>query len=223
MTEESPSKLEKSKNVLGTFATALGEALPGFLFASLIIVGLLILLAVIASNWQEISPVLKELFSKENRNETVIYAVSWLVLLVISFAAVIQIKEILESRRANLHRRRANQIAIMIGLVAVVLLFKQPYLNELFQGQDAGKITKGLLLGGGLASGWLIWYLKQVKAYGEFFHLFLLTVIVGFCWYARLTGPEEVQLTAVAFLLGSLFRIAKDYLDLANSEEKTSK
>jgi hypothetical protein len=40
-----------------------------------------------------------------------------------------------------------------------------------------------------------------------------------YCWYARLTAPEEIQLTAVAFLLGSLFHIAKDYLDQAASAD----
>jgi hypothetical protein len=59
-----------------------------------------------------------------------------------------------------------------------------------------------------------------VKEYGEFFHVLLLALITGFCWYARLTAPEDVQLVAVAFLLGSLFKIAKDYLDLAVKGER---
>ena len=95
----------------------------------------------------------------------------------------------------------------------IIFLFKQPYLDELFKNQSTDFWLRSILFTGGATSGWIVWYLRQIKKYGEFFNVFLFTTVTGFCWYARLTAPEEVQLTAVAFILGSLFKIAKDYMD----------
>ena len=119
-------------------------------------------------------------------------------------------------------RRRAGYIAIMIGLVLTIFLFKQPFLEQLFGGKSTAYWLKVLLFGGGAAGGWVVWYLRELQHYGEFFNVFLMTAVTGFCWYARLTAPEEVQLTAVAFLLGSLFKIAKDSLDRAVQQDEVS-
>ena len=150
-------------------------------------------------------------------NELIIYITSWIILLILSILATLQIREIVNAS-SNRYRRRANFIAIMIGLVLAIFLFKQPYLEQLFSGYTTGGLIKAILFTSGMGSGWLVWYLKHLKKYGEFFNVFLHTMIIGFCWYARLTAPEQLQLTAVAFLLGSLFHIAKDYLDKADLE-----
>jgi hypothetical protein len=148
-----------------------------------------------------------------------LYIASWAVLILITWVATLHIKGILVASANNHFRQRANQIALIIGLVLTIMLFKQPYLERLFGSQSAGDMLKFLLFGGGVAAGWLVWYLQQVKTYGEFFNVLLFAVIVGCCWYARLTAPEEVQVTAVAFLLGSLFHIARDYLDKATLQQ----
>ena len=155
----------------------------------------------------------KEMSQKPQRNELIIYLVSWIILLIISFMSSLSIREILQECDQDRYRKRANYIAIMIGLVLIIFLFKQPYLNLLFEGKDTTFWLKSVLFLGSASSGWVIWYLKQIRNYGEFFNIFLLTTITGFCWYARLTAPEQIQLTAVAFLLGSLFRVAQDYLN----------
>jgi hypothetical protein len=151
----------------------------------------------------------------------ILYLASWVVLLAISVLASFQVREVLKDSEANRYRLRANYIAILIGLVLVVMVFKQPFLDRLFANQTAGGVLKTVLFGGALAGGWVVWYLKHLAKYGEFFHVLLFTIVIGFCWYARLTAPEEVQLTAVAFLLGSLLRLAKDYLDAAANPSQT--
>lgn len=214
----SPKSMEGPVTVMATwgstFYRASARALPWLL--GFILVGILLIFAGFFMNlfYSNIS----EAISGANRNEIVTYLVSWIVLLLISFAGSHQIKEILDGCTNDRLLRRANQIAIMIALVLVIFLFKQPYLELLFGEQGTGAWLKAVLFGGGAISGWLIWYLKQIEKYGEFFHVFLLTIVIGFSWYARLTAPDEVQLTAVAFLLGSLFRIAKDYMDEAHAQ-----
>lgn len=101
----------------------------------------------------------------------------------------------------------------MIGLICVALLFKERFLDQLFIGQDVHSVVKVLLFGGAAAGGWFAWYLKQLKEYGEFFEVFLLTFVSGFAWYARFSPSDEVQWVAVAFVLSPLFRIGKDYID----------
>ena len=140
----------------------------------------------------------------------------WALLFLISGLSIRRIADIVDECE-NLFRRRAYFIAITIGLVLIFILFKQPYLESLFEDYDAEGIVKILLFGGGWAGGWLSWYLIQLKKYGDFFEVLLYTVVSGFCWYAKLIGPKEVQLTAMAFLVGSLFQIARDYI--ARSEE----
>jgi Na+/proline symporter len=189
----------------------------GWIFFTVILlfVGWLIFSALYDAYHESMTAALRE----KPLNEIVIYAVSWVVLLIISFAAMSQIREILRLRSENPLRRRADQIAIIAGLVLVIFLFKQPYLDALFKGQNTKGWVQAVLLGGGGVSGRLVWYLRQLKKYGEFFNIFLMTEVVGLSWYARLTAPEQVQLTAVEFLLGSLFRVAKDYMDAAASNE----
>lgn len=149
-------------------------------------------------------------------NEVLVYVITWILLAIISVAATLHVRKILIDSAANEHRRRANDIGIVIGLVLIVMLFKQPFLDRLFGQTSAGAILQTLLFGGGVAAGWIIWYLQELKKYGEFFEVLLYTLVVGCCWYARLTPSDEVQLTAVAFLLGSLFRVARDLMDRAN-------
>jgi hypothetical protein len=158
-----------------------------------------------------------EALKNSSKDAILVYLVSWVLLLFLSVAAIFQIKEILEECGDDFHRRRANQIAIMIATVAVIFLFKQPYLDLLFPNAEVGSLLGAMLFGGAAVSGWYVWYLKRIQTYGEFFHVFLLASVTGFSWYARLTAPEPVQLVAVAFILGSLFRIAKDYLDQSPS------
>jgi len=165
----------------------------------------------------ENSDILKQI-QETPRNEVITYIVSWIVLLLLSFAASVQIREIFISRASDLKRRRANQIAIMIAMVLIIVLFKQSSLNQLFENQVTNFRMNALLFGCGVTSGWAVWYLKQLEKYGEFFHVFLLASVVGICWYARLTAPKEVQLTVAAFLLGSLCKVAKDYIDEADAE-----
>jgi hypothetical protein len=90
--------------------------------------------------------------------------------------------------------------------------------------EDMNQVLGAIVFATGAASGWVVWYLKEIKRYGDFFYVLLLTITIGLCWYARLTAPEPVQITAVAFVLGSLFRIARDYMDAAVSvgEERAS-
>lgn len=157
-------------------------------------------------------------FTTDEIKNAAAYIASWFAIGILSFAACQQIKEIMHNRRGNLYLTRANQIAMMIGLVLIIFLFKQPYLTELFKDSSPDAMAKIFLLGGSASTGWLVWYLKNLKLYGEFFHVLLLTLIIGFCLYARLTNVEQVQLTAAAFLTGSLFHLAKSYIEEANKK-----
>lgn len=165
---------------------------------------------------------LKESQIKEPENDIPLYAASFFVLLAISFISMFQLKEILEESKPSRNRWRANFIAVIIGLAIIVMLFKQSFLEQLFGSFSTKDWLRAILGIGSITIGWLAWYLKQIKSYGEFFHILLLAVTIGLCWYARLTDIEEVQLTAVCFLLGSLFHIAKDYLDAQKKEEQKS-
>ena len=143
-------------------------------------------------------------------NNTLIVITTWLILLIITGLATNLIIEVLNIRKSDTNRLRANYIAIIIGLVLTVILFIQPYLDLVFDNKTPAFWINVLVFGGGAGVGWAIWYLKYLKNYGEFFYILLLTSVTGLCWYARLAAPKEVQLTAVAFLLGSLFNAYTD-------------
>lgn len=154
--------------------------------------------------------------------EAALYVASWILLGVISWMATLQVVEILREHRQEVARTRANYIAVIIGLVFTLFLFRQPFLERLLEGHTPNSVLNAILFGGGVSVGWLVWYLRQLSKYGEFFYVFLFTMIVGFCWYARLTKPEEIQITAIALLVGSLIRLAKDYLDAASPKRADS-
>jgi len=174
--------------------------------------GLLSGAVIVWLRWVRGGPEAVNATATNSTNEFILYVVSWAILLLISIGATREVGEALRSC-ADDRRRRAYVIAVVIGLVMMLFLFKQSYLEELLRGQDTNTFTKIMLFGGATISGWFVWYLRELETYGEFFYVLLMTIITGFCWYARLTAPEEVQYTAVAFLLGSLFRIAKGYMD----------
>lgn len=214
--DTAPSVPRRKRPRLSSFAEKFVGFSPyaaGIAIGAAVLASTFFLLAILQ---EEIDLWLKETTPREGAS----YVVSWLILLFISCLASYQVREIMRARSNDQPRRRANLIAIMIALVLIVFLFKQPFLDKLFAGQNPGTLAEVLLFAGGTGGGWLVWYLGQVRKYGEFFNIFLLTAVTGFCWYARLTAPEEVQLTAVAFLLGSLFHIAKDYLDQATLSDQ---
>ena len=163
--------------------------------------------------------VIAKMQSKDARIESwrsenkIVLVVSWFLVFLISVLAGSEIRDVLESSRPRRRLFRANLIALMISLVMIVILFQQPYLNRIFGSAGIGFWLGIILFGGGSAVGWLVWYLRIINRYGEFCYVLLLGFVVGLCWYARLSAPEEIQITAVAFVLGSLFRIAKDYMD----------
>lgn len=146
----------------------------------------------------------------------IVFIVTSFLLVVISYGAFRQVQEIRNHSGRNIYIRRSHDIAILIGIALVVFLFKQSFLNEFFGDTDASAFLKSILIGGGAAAGWSMWYVRQLEKYGEFFHILLLVVAIGFSWYARLTAPEEVQLSALVFILASLLRVGIDYVNMAN-------
>ena len=60
-------------------------------------------------------------------NESAAYAVSLVVVIFITFLSFKMTKEILDQRKKNEFRKRADQIALIVGLISVLALFKQPY------------------------------------------------------------------------------------------------
>jgi hypothetical protein len=203
----------KARNRLSFFEAA-GLAVGGMfsivmgIGAVLTAVGIFIFLAT------EFGETIVKFISAFQLNDVIIYIVSWILLVAISVSAAWEIRQTLDSTNQNYRKRRALAIGLIIGLVLTVILFKQPYLDALFGGQNLNQIFGLVVFATGAASGWMVWYLKEIRRYGDFFYILLLTVTIGLCWYARLTAPEPVQITAVAFVLGSLFRIAKDYMDV---------
>ncbi len=151
-------------------------------------------------------------FSKE---DVIADVVSWIILCAVNIGAVHQISEIIRERGSKIFGkgRRANEIAIVVGLILLVFIFKQPYLDKIFGDYSSPFWVQSSLFVGGMIAGWIVWSLKHIARYGEFFDVLLLTLISGLCWYARLTAPEEIHLAIAAFLLGSLLRVARDYLD----------
>lgn len=149
-------------------------------------------------------------------NDIVAYCVSLVVLGLITYFSYQMTSEILESRKNDDLRKKADQIAVMVGLISVFALFKQPYLELLFKDMELSGVLSTLLGIGGVGTGWLVWYLKQLDKYGELFHVFLLVIVAGFGWYARLTSSDEVQTICTAFVVGSFFHLAKDYIDRAH-------
>ncbi len=137
--------------------------------------------------------------------------VSWILLMLISILATRMIVGIHASSDDKM--KTPINISIIIALGMTVMLFKQPYLDRIFPPDASNHWINILLFGGGAGTGWFIWYLRYIEKYSSFFYVFLLTLVVGFSWYARLSAPQEVQLTAMAFILSSLFKIAKDMMD----------
>ena len=148
-------------------------------------------------------------------NQTVVLIISWVALLIISYASTRQIVEIISASK-NKFQKRAFFIAIMVGLVGAIIIFRQSFLDSLFPDSDSSKTLKTVLFIGSFLLGWVVWYLKRLKKYGEFFAVLLFTTVTGLSWYARLTSPDEVKLAVVALLLGLLLHIAKGYLDIAD-------
>src|SRR4051794_20379648 len=154
------SKESEMSSKTAIYINALSEA-PGHIVAFFVVAIPLCILALvvailISANWDAITTTAKS-FSGGTKDDIITYIVSWVLLLVLSFASSLQLKEILESRLNDRPRLRANQIAIMIALVLIIFLFKQPFLNELFSGKDSSAMLKGLLIGGGITSSWLVW------------------------------------------------------------------
>ena len=198
----------------GYFKDRLLRILP--YLVGIIILALIISIGFIiyASNYNQIDKYFEEATPKMIISQMVI----WILLFLISTLGTIRVRTILREQK-NEYQKKANYISVIIGLVAVVILFMQPYLDLLFGDYDAGKLLMFVFFGVGSVSGWVVWFLKEVKKYGEFFHIFLFIVAIGLSWYARVSAPEEVQTIAIGFILGSLFRIAKDYMDLAMKSE----
>ena len=152
----------------------------------------------------------EEILQHINNTTLIINLIIWVLLLLISIICITAIRE--KFIDANKNQINAFKIAIVIGIYLVILLFVQPYLNKLFGDVDSGFILQSTLFTGGAVTGWMVWYLNQLKKQGDFFYILLMTIVAGLSWYARLTDPEEVKLTASAFVLGSLFRVAMDIL-----------
>ena len=148
-------------------------------------------------------------------NQTIVLIISWVALLIISYASTRQIVEIIRASK-NKFQKRAFFIAIMVGLVGAIIIFRQNFLDSVFPANDSSKTLKTVLFISSFVLGWVLWYLKHLKKYGEFFAVLLFTTVTGLSWYARLTSPDEIKLAVVALLLGLLLHIAKGYLDIAD-------
>jgi hypothetical protein len=207
-----------------SFFEAAAYAVGGTFGVAMAMGGLLVVVSVAIFIITEFGDKIINWISTYELNDVIIYMVSWILLLAISISAAWEIQHTLGSASQNYRRRRALAISLIISLVPTVILFKQPYLDAVFGGEDMNQVLGAIVFATGAASGWVVWYLKEIKRYGDFFYVLLLTITIGLCWYARLTAPEPVQITAVAFVLGSLFRIARDYMDAAVSvgEERAS-
>jgi len=155
--------------------------------------------------YQNIEEVIKQTEAKDS----VLYLASVILIAFISIVASREINFVLKRFKNDSEKRGALILCIIIGLGIIVLLFKQPYLDMLFPNEQTKTWLKPLLFGAGGGCGWVVWYLNQLKQYGELFYVILLTVVSGLCWYARLTAPEEVQVYAFTFVLISCLHLAK--------------
>lgn len=165
---------------------------------------------------------IKTVIESTSTNDAVAYGISLVILLMITYFSFQMTKEIIEQRKEDELRKRADQIALIIGLISIFALFKQPYLDALFKDMDASTMLGTLLGVGGAGAGWLVWYLKQLEKYGELFHIFLLVMVAGFGWYARLTTSDQIQVICTAFVVGSFFHLAKDYMDQAHARDNAT-
>ena len=86
--------------------------------------------------------------SKTSQARAVIIRLMSIVLLtIVSAMASYAIFRVMESSKREL-QRRANYISVIIGLIAVFLLFTQPFLDKLFEGQSVNSVLKFIIFGG---------------------------------------------------------------------------
>src|SRR5262245_53605394 len=71
-------------------------------------------------------------------NQTVVLIISWVALLIISYASTRQIVEIIGASK-NKFQKRAFFIAIMVGLVGAIIIFRQNFLDSVFPANDSSK------------------------------------------------------------------------------------
>ena len=143
---------------------------------------------------------------------TIPFIIAWIMVWGVTMLAFLQVKEILEFN--NYLELKANVIAIMIGLALTVTLFKHPFFNTFSHGDNLFFLFKFILYAASAVVGWMAWNLKDLEKYGDFHQVFLSTTLAGVSWYVKIGDAiSTVQTTAILFLLGSLFRLAKDYLD----------
>lgn len=204
------------ENVIFTFQSIFFVALVLFASAVTVFIGSEVITRFIKNGGE-----LDAIARSTSVNEMISYGISVVVLLSLTYISSGMTFEILELRKKDLNQSRAIKISIVIGLVVIYSLFKQSYLETLFADLDTSTIIEIALAIFGAGSGWVAWYLKHVTKYGELFHVFLLTIVVGFGWYARFTTIEQVQLLLASFIIGSFVHLAKDYAD--KSDENINK
>lgn len=146
------------------------------------------------------------------RNQTTVEIFLFALLSIVTVLAGQEIRFCM-SELTSKEERRASLIAIIIGLMFTIFIFWQPLLNMIFSQISANQVLKYLLFSGSAFIGWIIWWVRKVERYGDFFYVLLLTITAGFCWYARIKGTTDVEVTAYSFIMASLARIAFQYLD----------
>ena len=155
-----------------------------------------------------------------NKTNLFVFIVTWAVLVGVSFLSGKLIREIFDEYQ---HRRsqRALWIALILGLIVTVGLFKQPYTEQLVKWESGLSYTiHAILVVAGFAVGWIIWWLSYLRKYGDFLQVFLLVCLIGLSWYARLAAPKLIQVFAAAFIAASLLSFAKQFIDSEIDDKK---
>jgi len=206
MEDTTSDKSSVSKN---KFSEIFSDKFPVFLSFTFALGIVALLASIIIFIWTIKYESFEDVIKQAEIKNSILYIASIILIIFISIVATKEVKVILKRYKKDHEKHGALILSVIIGLGMIVLLFKQPYLDMLFPKDQANKWLKPLMFGVGGGCGWVVWYLKQLKEYGELFYVILLTVISGLCWYARLTAPEEVQVYAFAFVLISCLHLAK--------------
>jgi hypothetical protein len=158
------------------------------------------------------------LFSKSSK-------VSWgdlfvfVVLSIVTYLIVVEIKNTITGINED-NERKASFIAVLIGLMLTIFFFWQPILKSLFENYTSKDFMTYIFIGSSGAVGWIVWYLAYLKKYGDFFYILLLTSSAGFCWYSRINGTSQIEMTAFSFVSFSLAHIAFMYIERTRVKRK---
>ena len=176
--------------------------------------GIAILLKVVFGNYIEANP--KEFTNIINNSP----AADWLNFVIISLVFALATFFSMKLVKGNLNKfiigspsHKAVIIAITISLLAVGICFLMSNGINNTLNQIEKYIFGAELLGAiGAIATFGSWRLSTKSKASFFYETIILTMVPGFCWFARLKGEKCALMFGIGLLVGGLFAIGLDFI-----------